>query len=555
MDGGDEPLIQKTMTTAHLTRAESRAAGFGGLGAVALVGCGILIPVAALLTRGADSPPDFSVDAYLWRVTRFTLWQAVLSTALSILLAIPLARALARRPDFPGRVWILRLFAVPLGLPPLVAALGILSVWGNNGFVNRTLGEIFGTTPFSIYGLSGILIAHVFFNLPLAARLMLLGLERQPQEYWKNAAILGMGGWTTFRLIEWPAMARPAAGAAGLVFMLCMTSFTLVLILGGGPGATTLEVAIFQALRFDFDPPRAIWLAIIQIVLTSAALLMLRLIGGEDERSQLLAIGQDRPDATGRLGQAADMGLIALGSAFVFAPMAATLASGLAADFSRLIFRPALWQAIATSLGIAAAAACLSLVVALLLIRARFDDPDRPTRRKRALDGIAGATGSLVLLVPPVVMGAGWFLLLRGGRSSILPPLAIIVTINAMMALPFVMRVLETAYRAVLARNGRLALSLGVTGWHRIRRVDLPALVKPLRAAFAFAMALSLGDLGAIALFGNENLATLPWLLYQSMGSYRTTDAAGIALILGVLCVTLMIFADRSPVGTREDRR
>jgi thiamine transport system permease protein len=66
-------------------------------------------------------------------------------------------------------------------------------------------------------------------------------------------------------------------------------------------------------------------------------------------------------------------------------------------------------------------------------------------------------------------------------------------------------------------------------------------------------MALSLGDLGAVALFGNENLVTLPWLLYQSMGSYRTTDAAGIALVLGLLCVTLMIFADRSPVASKGD--
>ena len=543
------------MTPTHLTRAETRAAMLGGAGAVALVGLGIIVPVAALLWRGAETSFTFAFDSYLWRITRFTLWQAALSTALSILIAIPVARALARRPNFPGRVWILRLFAVPLGLPPLVAALGILSVWGNNGAVNRLLAEHFGTTPFSIYGLSGILIAHVFFNLPLAARLMLLGLERQPQEYWKNAAILGMGGWTAFRLIEWPAMARPAAGAAGLVFMLCITSFTLVLILGGGPGATTLEVAIFQALRFDFDPPRAIWLAVIQITLTTAALLLLRLIGGEDERSQLLAIGHDRPDASGTAGRIADIALIVLAAAFVLAPMAATLVSGLTADFSRLFFRPALWQAIATSLAVAAAAAALSILAALLLIRARFDDPDRPTRAKKTLDGLAGATGSLVLLVPPVVMGAGWFLLMRGGaRSSLLAPLAIIVAINAMMALPFVMRVLETAYRAVLNRNGQLALSLGVTGWNRIRRIDLPALARPLRAAFAFAMALSLGDLGAIALFGNENLVTLPWLLYQSMGSYRTTDAAGIALILGVLCVSLMIFSDRSPVTERKAR-
>jgi hypothetical protein len=82
-----------------------------------------------------------------------------------------------------------------------------------------------------------------------------------PGEYWKTAANLGLGGFTLFRLIEWPAMRRSVAGAAGLVFMLCATSFTLVLVLGGGPAATTLEVAIYQALRFDFDPNRAVLLS------------------------------------------------------------------------------------------------------------------------------------------------------------------------------------------------------------------------------------------------------------------------------------------------------
>jgi thiamine transport system permease protein len=57
--------------------------------------------------------------------------------------------------------------------------------------------------------------------------------------------------------------------------------------------------------------------------------------------------------------------------------------------------------------------------------------------------------------------------------------------------------------------------------------------------AFSFAMALSLGDLGAVALFGSENFVTLPWLVYSNMGSYRTNDAAGYAFILGVICLVL----------------
>ncbi|MBX4421562.1 hypothetical protein K4H00_26500, partial [Mycobacterium tuberculosis] len=69
---------------------------------------------------------------------------------------------------------------------------------------------------------------------------------------------LGMGGWARFRLIEWPVIRRNLSGIAGLIFMLCITSFTIVLTLGGGPRATTLEVAIYQSLHFDFDIARAV---------------------------------------------------------------------------------------------------------------------------------------------------------------------------------------------------------------------------------------------------------------------------------------------------------
>jgi thiamine transport system permease protein len=114
-----------------------------------------------------------------------------------------------------------------------------------------------------------------------------------------------------------------------------------------------------------------------------------------------------------------------------------------------------------------------------------------------------------------------------------------------MMALPFVMRVLEPAYRTTASRNGRLALSLGVTGWNRVRRIEIPALGRTIAAALAFGMALSLGDLGAVAMFGSESFVTLPFLLLQKMGSYRTADAAGLALLLAVVCMGLMAISDR----------
>lgn len=540
-----------------LTRVEHRAARVGGVLALVSVGLALAVPVAVLISVGMEVSSGIGADqaGYLFRITRFTLLQAGISTLLSVGLAIPLARALARRPVFPGRRLLINLFALPLGLPPLVAALGLIEIWGRSGLANQGL-ALFGVqAPFSIYGLSGILIAHVFFNLPLAARLVLPALERLPSEYWKTAANLGMSGATLFRLVEWPAMRKSVAGAAGLVFMLCATSFTLVLVLGGGPAATTLEVAIYQALRFDFAPGRAVLLSAIQIAMTLAIMAVLKLISTPVDPGHTSG-GAARPDARGGLPLIADAAVIGLAAFFVLGPMVAILVAGLAADLLGLMDNALFWRAVATSLGIGAAAATLATLIASLMVRARHSAGDPPRGVSLGLlSGLSNAAGSLTLLVPPVVLGAGWFLLLGGGAGQLFSPLAAIVVVNALMALPFVMRVLEPAYQTAMARNGRLALSLGVTGINRLLQIDLPAMLLPLATGFAFALALSLGDLGAIALFGSDRIITLPWLLYQKLGSYRTADAAGLALLLGLVTMSLIFFADRFANRTAREHQ
>ncbi|WP_439618063.1 thiamine/thiamine pyrophosphate ABC transporter permease [Shinella sp.] len=525
------------MFFARAERRTLRVAGGLALGVV-LVFVGAATAVLLAHAGGGGGAPLF--DAYIWRVAQFTLLQATLSTLLSIILAIPVARALARQRDFWGRVWIIRLSVVPLGLPALVAALGVIEIWGRQGVVNDLLRLAGMQNPVSVYGLTGILIAHVFFNLPLAARFLLAALDRIPPEYWLSSANLGMGNSAVFRLIEWPVIRRVLPGIAGLVFMLCATSFTIVLTLGGGPAATTIEVAIYQALRFDFDPQRAVLLAFLQILVTAALLWLISLFGRPPDEGVTAGRAIRRFD--GRRRRVTDGFVILAFTLFTAAPLAATLASGLAADFGRLAVDPLLHRALFTSLAISFASASLSLAIALpIVLLPRLTETGDAGLATRLIGRALPATGSLILLVPPVVVATGWFLVLRlFGETGRFAP-AVITVINALMALPFVVRVLEPAYRTHLSRTARLALSLGVTGMHRLRWIDWPALKKPFLTAFAFAMALSLGDLGAVAIFGADGFVTLPWLLFSRMASYRTADAAGIALILGVICLLLTL--------------
>jgi thiamine transport system permease protein len=150
-----------------------------------------------------------------------------------------------------------------------------------------------------LYGLTGILIAHVFFNLPLAVRLLLPAWQSIPGESWRLAAQLGMRSSHILLYIEWPVLRQSVPLVAGLVFMLCFTSFAVVLTLGGGPLATTVEVAIYQALRFDFDLPRAGLLALLQLFFCGAIVTVLQLLGRTPDIEPLTGVQHMRPDLGG----------------------------------------------------------------------------------------------------------------------------------------------------------------------------------------------------------------------------------------------------------------
>ncbi|MFN7124927.1 MAG: thiamine/thiamine pyrophosphate ABC transporter permease [Allorhizobium sp.] len=523
----------------HQSKRRRLPALAGGLFVLAVVLGFIGIALAALLAgRLSGGLLQAFADPVVRSVLSFTLWQAFLSTLLSVGIALPVASALARQPDFPGRIWLIRLMAVPMGLPVLIGALGLIGIFGRSGIINDVLTGLGLSQPISIYGLTGILIAHVFFNLPLATRLMLSALERVPAEYWRMSASLGFSPLSTFRFIEWPVLARVIPGAAGLIFMLCVTSFTLVLIFGGGPAATTIEVAIYQALRFDFDPERAVSLALLQITVMGAILLGLSLLPAASDTGTTTGRAFTRFDGRRPLIRTADGILLLLVTMFLILPLGQVIVSGLQADLLRLLSQDAFQQAARTSLGVALAAGLIATLLAYGTVAARAEIAGA---RNRLLSLALASVSSLVLLVPTSVLATGWFLALRprGDIASFAP--FVVTGINALMALPFAVRVLEPAYREHRDRTGRLAESLGLSVAQRLRRVDWPVLKRPLMTALAFAMALSLGDLGAVALFGSENITTLPALIYSRMGSYRSTDADGLALLLGAICLVLAV--------------
>ena len=194
-----------TMTYNHRNTYHYRVlAAFGWVTLCILLLISFGAPI--VLLRAVSHWPAF--DIVLWGIILFSLKQAMLSALCSALLAVFVARALARR-QFFGRQTAIILIGTPFVLPVIVVILGLLSAFGNQGFVNQGLKLLFGSdnlmsSQWNIYGLKGIIIAHVYFNMPFIVRVLLQNWHAVVGEQLRLCHILNLSSWLVFRMIEFP---------------------------------------------------------------------------------------------------------------------------------------------------------------------------------------------------------------------------------------------------------------------------------------------------------------------------------------------------------------
>ncbi|KGY07998.1 thiamine/thiamine pyrophosphate ABC transporter permease ThiP [Vibrio sinaloensis] len=478
-------------------------------------------------------------DPYYRHVTKFSFYQSFLSTLLSVGLAIPVAHALSRR-QFIGKNLLLKLFATTLVLPVLVGVFGLLAIYGNSGLLADGFAYFDSKLPFSIYGLNGILLAHLFFNLPYASRLLLQSLESIPEEQHKLCAHLGMGAWQKFVWVEWPRMKQQLAHVCGLVFMLCFTSFATVMALGGGPKSTTIELAIYQAIKFDFDLQAGALLAIWQMTLCGIMALIIQRLGKPISVSSVSNTNNPYLAGNHWRNKAWDYSWIGLAAILVLPPLAMVIVSGINSHAVQVFTDPRFWHALWASLKVATLASMIALLagIAILITSRRL----RLNARARQADHIE-LIGTIILVTPGLVVSTGLFLLLRSFTDVFSLAFVVVVAVNALMGLPYVIKTLSQPMLQVEQQYQYVCASLGMKGWQRFKVVEWRALKKPMAHAFAISFMFAIGDLSAIALFGSQEFRTLPLYLFQLLGSYQMDAAAVVSLtllLLSVGCFTLI---------------
>jgi thiamine transport system permease protein len=504
-----------------LPRRPIRIAAAGTL-AVAITTLIILVLWAILVAATGSDGSVSRID--IPHLLRMTSIQAGLTTVLSLIVGAALAWALNRL-RFPGRDLIVGLFASAIVTPGMVVAFGLLSIWGRNGWINQASEAVFGFPLGNpAFGLSGILFAHVVLDGAFAARIMLARLDAIPTSRLKTGKSLGLSPWQRFAILDWLALRSTVPGLAAIIFLLAFTSFPIVLLLGGGPANQTLEVAIYAAVRQDFDLVGAVLLAATQIAVCSLVILAASALAPIPTSFGASTSPRWRDRGPARLLQVLVLLICTIG---FLLPLISVLVDGVGVGMVRVASQPAFWWAATSSLVIGTMSALLTLVLALLLALGRG------ATGSGFLRTLLGMPAFAYLAVPAVVLSLGFFLLVRhlGLAPARAAPFVVILG-NSLLALPFAMATLGPPLEAIARTRGKLIRSLGLSGWRQFAAVEYPLLGRDIGVMLALAFCFSLGDLGVIALFGTQDFQTLPLMMFRALGSYRNNDAAAIAAIL-----------------------
>ena len=482
-----------------------------------------------------------SADGWAWLATpyvagrlRIALVQALLSTALTLAVALPLAWLHhARR--IPASGALLALHAAPFVLPVFVVVYGI----------QLTVGS-------ALPPLAAVVLAHAYYNHGFAARVLHAALDRRPRRLEEAARTLGASRSAAFLRVSLPLLLPSVAAVALLVFLFSFSAFGTVLFLGAGR-ISTPETLMYAQLGGAFPrAERAAALGAVQLALGLALLvaylaLLRRARGHEQDAAPRREPARARDTAAAfvlALLAAAPIATVLVGGfrvagAWSLEPWRALLDASHPAHVAGF----SLPRALALSALYAALATLLALALTALLA---YGLP-RAGGARRALEAASAlplGTSSLLLGVGYLIaFGAGALLDLRG-------TLAVVVVVHALVGFPFAARVLLPAFEQRDRRLDEAAALLGARPREVARRVHLPLLAAPLLTAAGLTAAASLGDFGAsLLLMRPDNMGLVVWIARHDVAFDPLMKAQAVALAgaLALLSASCYLVLARRP--------
>ena len=507
-----------------------------------------LYPLASILDVSLRPDGEFDPSGFVRLFTTsyyaetllFTVYQALLSTALTIALVMPSAYVMTRF-HFRGKSLLMSLSTLPFVLPTVVVAVAFMSLIGQRGLVNDVLKTLFSVdyAPIQLERtLAIILIVHVFYNYAVALRMIVsywsgIGIETE-----EAAKTLGANEWELWRDIRLPLLRPALLSASALVFIFTFTSFGVILILGG-IRFSTLEVQIYYQAVNIFNLPLAGALSLVQIAAMFLMMVFYTRLQQQIQTSPKGSKSVARSPRTQREKWGMRLSVLFI-SLLLFSPLLALILRSVSiggafslvnyqslTEKSRgsLLFITPL-ESIWNSLRFAGIAMLLALFLGtissyLINYRGRF---------AKLLDPLF----MLPLATSAVTLGFGFIIALDEPPLNLRASWIIIPISHTLVAMPFVIRSVLPAIRAVPKNLHEAGRVLGAKPHELWLTIDLPLISRGLVVGATFAFTVSMGEFGASLFVAQRDSITMPVVIYRLIGD-PVLSSYGQALAMSVL--------------------
>jgi thiamine transport system permease protein len=498
-------------------------------------------------------------EPYFGRTLWFTIWQALLSTFLTLVIGLPAAFVFARY-RFPGRRLLQSLSIVPFMMPVLVVAAAFTALLGPRGWLNTQLMLWLGLDRAPIrlqQTIWLILLVHVFYNTAIVVRLVGGFWASLDPKLPAAARVLGGGRLRVFREITLPLLMPAILSASLLIFLFCFTSFGVIMILGG-PRFATLEVEIYRQAVTLFRLPEAAAICLVQLFLTFVIMVAYTRIQTRLTVPLNLRSAEETalPPATILQGASVFLVIFCL-LLFLMLPLLVLAARSFApgdptryyrelfVDRTNSIFYVPPGMAIRNSLMFAAMTTTLALLIgtvtAYLLARSRGP-------LGRALDPIV----LLPLGTSAVTLGFGYVLALGHPPLNLLATLVMVPIAHTLVAFPFVVRTILPVLRGLNPDWRDAAASLGASPWRIWLELELPIVGRAMLVAGVFAFTVSMGEFGATLLIARPEYPTMPIVIFRLLGqpgALNYGQALAMSTLLMLVCAISLVLIERFRVG------
>jgi len=497
----------------------------------------------------------------------FTLWQAALSTVLTLAIGLPSAYLFTRF-DFPLKSILRGLTTLPFILPTVVAAAAINALYGPRGWFNLIWMALAHTSipPINIVNtLQAILLAHVFYNTAVVIRVTGSAWEKLDTRLPDAARMLGASPWTAFRQVTLPLLMPSILASAVLVFLFDFTSFGVILMLGG-PGFSTLETEVYYQAMQRLNLPMASIISILQLLCTVLIGVAYTRVNRQVQIPLVPRIREASHNRAANWRQKLVLALLVAGLVVLFVLPLASLAarsvtrleaergqrsavnSGLTIDYYRELFinrRQSIFyvppvKAAVNSLVYAGEtvliAGSLGLMASLALKRKNLFT--------RVMDGLL----MLPLGTSAVTLGLGYILVFNRPPLDIRSFPLFIPIAHSLVALPFVIRTIAPALESIPESLHQAAATLGASPARVWLEVDWPIIARSALVSAIFSFTISLGEFGATSFLSRPEVPTLPVAIYRFLsqpGALNYGQAMAMATFLMIVCLTGILLMEK----------